>query len=476
MDYNQASASQTVTVSSGEAGVAEKPKLIRGMSLADAVLLLVGGIIGSGLFLTSSDVAATTRTPLLFMLAWVVGGVVSILACFSVAELGSMFPEAGGQYIYLREAYGDFVAFLYGWMIFSVNVTGSIAAIAAGFAAYAGALIAPLNSARPILAVHGWILNMGHLVAIAAILFLTAINVIGLRPAVVLQNIATWAKFIAIGSFLLLGFAFGHGHWSNLTASIPGQVSPRVLLSGFGVALIAVFWVYDGWVYIGWVAGEMKDPERNVPRSLIYGIGIVAAIVILINVLYLYAMPMAAMSQQPTVGESAAKVLFFPEAGRWLSALVAVACFGAAASCILSGARVYYAMAADGIFFQRLAEVHPRWHTPAFSLIVQGVWSCALVLTGRYDQLFTYVMFVSVIAYAAAASSIFVLRRKRPDMPRPYKCPGYPWVPLAYCIICGAWALNAMWSKPVESLAGVGIMLLGAPAYFYWRREKTVIR
>ncbi len=470
MDYNEATAAQPAVDMSPASPNPAKPTLLRGMSLADAVLLLVGGIIGSGLFLTASDVASATRTPLLFMLAWVVGGVVSILACYSVAELGSMFPEAGGQYIYLREAYGDFVAFLYGWMIFSVNVTGSIAAIAAGFAAYAGALITPLNAARPIFSLGAWTFHMGHLVAIVAILFLTWINVIGLRRAVVLQNIATWAKFVAIGGFLLLGFTVGRGHWSNFAAPMPGHVSPRVLMSGFGVALIAVFWVYDGWVYITWVAGEIKQPERNVPRSLMYGIGVVVLITMLVNILYLYAMPMSTMSQQATVGESAAKMLFFPGAGRWLSALVATACFGAAASCILSGARVYYAMAADGIFFKKLAEVHPRWRTPAFSLIVQGVWSCALVLTGRYDQLFTYVMFISVIAYAGAASSIFVLRRKRPDMPRPYKCPGYPWVPLAYCVICGAWALNALWSKPVESLAGVGIMLIGAPAYFYWRR------
>jgi APA family basic amino acid/polyamine antiporter len=472
MDYTEASALSKNIEPGDTAQMPAKPTLLRGMSLGDAVLLLVGGTIGSGLFLTSSDVAASTRTPLLFMSAWVVGGIVAILACYSVAELGSMFPQAGGQYIYLREAYGEFVAFLYGWMIFSVNVTGSIAAIAAGFAAYAGAVFSPLRAVRPVLSIGVWTLNVGHLVAIGAIIFLTWINVVGLRRAVVLQNIATWAKFAAIGGFLVFGFAFGHGHWSNLTAPIPGHVSAQALMSGFGVALIAVFWVYDGWVYITWVAGEVKQPERNVPRSLLYGVGTVAATVLLINLLYLYAMPMATMAEQPTVGESAAKMLFFPAAGQWLSALVAIACFGAAASCILSGARVYYAMAADGIFFQKLAEVHPRWRTPAFSLIVQGVWSCALVLTGRYDQLFTYVMFVSVIAYAAAASSIFVLRRRRPDMPRPYRCPGYPWVPLAYCVICGAWALNALWSKPMESLAGVGIMLIGAPAYFYWRREK----
>jgi APA family basic amino acid/polyamine antiporter len=181
---------------------------------------------------------------------------------------------------------------------------------------------------------------------------------------------------------------------------------------------------------------------------------------------------MEKMAQQDTVGQAAAEVLFFPAAGYWMSALVAVASFGAAACSILGGARVYYAMADDGLFFKKLAEVHPRFRTPVFSLIVQCVWSCVLVLSGKYDDLFTYVMFISVIAYAASASSIFVLRRKRPEMPRPYRCPGYPWVPASYCVICGAWALNALWSKPVQSLAGVGIMMVGAPAYFYWHRQK----
>ena len=472
MDYTQASAPQAVDGDTGVNGTSAKPTLVRGMSLMDAVLLLVGGIIGSGLFLTSGDVAKTTHTPLLFMAAWIVGGIVSLLACLSVAELGAMFPQAGGQYVYLREAYGDFVAFLYGWMIFSVNVTGSNAAIAAGFAAYAGAIVPGMNAARALLHVGSWTLNMGHITAIGAIVFLTWINIVGLRPAVILQNIATWAKFLAIFGFLVLGFLLGHGNWHNATLAIPGHVSLGVLASGFGVALIAVFWVYDGWVYGTWMAGEIKNPQRNVPRSLIYGISIVAAIVVLMNVLYLYAMPMEQVAQQDTIGQTAAQVLFFPAAGWWMSALVAIASFGAAACSILGGARVYYAMAADGLFFQKLAEVHPKWRTPAYSLVVQGVWSCVLVLTGKYDELFTYVMFISVIAYAASASSIFILRKKRADMPRPYKCPGYPWVPLAYCLICGAWALNALWSKPVQSLAGVGIMAIGAPAYFYWRRAK----
>lgn len=442
------------------------------MSLSDAVLLLVGGTIGTGIFLTSNDVAGATRTPLVFLLAWVAGMVVTWLASVSVAELGSMFPEAGGQYVYLREAYGSFVAFLYGWMIFTVNVCGSLAAIAVGFAYYIGAIIPALHASRPIFTVLGFTLNYGHAIAVSALVFLTWINIIGLRPAIILQNLATWAKFGAIGAFLLLGFAFGRGHWSNFTQLPAHHYDVLTLFNGFGIALIAVFWVYDGWVYITWVAGEVKQPERNVPRALVLSVGIVGAIIIGMNVLYLYAMPLDVMAQRPTVGETAAQSLFFPAAGRLLGLLVAISGFGAAAACVTSGARVYYAMAKDGVFFRKLAEIHPRWRTPAFSLMLQCLWSCVLVLMGRYDELFTYAMFISVIAYALAASTLFVLRRTRRDLHRSYKCPGYPWVPILYCAICGAWALNTFWEKPTQALGGIGIMLLGTPAYFYWKRSR----
>ncbi|HEU5402042.1 MAG TPA: amino acid permease [Terriglobales bacterium] len=450
----------------------QKATLVRAMSLSDAVLLIVGGIVGTGIFLTSNDVAADTRFPSVFLAAWVAGMIVSWLASVSVAELGSMFPEAGGQYIYLREAYGELVAFLYGWMIFTVNVCGSLAAIAVGFAYYMGAIIPKLQASRPIITFFGFTLNYGHVTAILALVFLTWINVIGLRPAVLLQNLATWVKFGALGGFLLVGIVLGHGNWSNFTRMPAEHVSTGALLSGFGIALIAVFWVYDGWVYITWVAGEVKNPERNVPRSLVWSVLIVGSLVVGANILYLYAMPLDVMSQQSTVAEAAAQRLFFPAAGRLLGMLVAVSAFGAAAACVMSGARVYYAMARDGIFFRKLAEVHPRWRTPAFSLILQCIWACALVLLGRYDQLFTYAMFISVIAYAAAASTIFVFRRTRPDLPRHYRCPGYPWVPILYCLICGAWAVNTFWERPVQALGGIAIMLIGTPAYFYWRNLK----
>jgi APA family basic amino acid/polyamine antiporter len=216
MDYTEAAPESSSQTNTREAVLDAKSGLLRGISLADATLLLVGGIIGTGIFLTSGDVAAATHTPLVFIAAWITGMLVSWLASVSVAELGAMFPEAGGQYVYLREAYGEFVAFLYGWMIFSVNVCGSLAAIAVGFAYYMGAIIPPFLASRPLVTVYGHTLNCGHVVAVSALVFLTWINIVGLRPAIILQNFATWAKFISIGAFLLLGFSFGHGHLSYL--------------------------------------------------------------------------------------------------------------------------------------------------------------------------------------------------------------------------------------------------------------------
>lgn len=472
MNYSEAGQQPSSPVQTVAAGEDSRPGLIRAMSLSDSVLLIVGGIVGTGIFLTSNDVAAATRIPVVFVAAWVAGMLVSWLASVSVAELGAMFPDAGGQYVYLREAYGELVAFLYGWMIFTVNVCGSLAAIAVGFAYYMGAIIPELHASRPIFTIFQFTLNYGHVVAIVAIVFLTWINIVGLRPAIILQNLATWVKFSALGAFLLLGFVLGHGSLSNFFPSPPQHYDARTLLNGFGIALIAVFWVYDGWVYITWVAGEVKEPQRNIPRSLVLSVLIVGSIVIGANVLYLYAMPLNVMANQPTVAEAAAQKLFFPAAGRFLGMLVAVSAFGAAAACVTSGARVYYAMAKDGVFFRKLAEIHPRWHTPVFSLILQCAWACVLVLMGHYDDLFTYAMFVSVIAYAAAASTIFVFRRTRPNLRRDYKCPGYPWVPILYCVICGGWALNTFWERPVQSLGGIAIMLIGTPAYFYWRSLK----
>jgi APA family basic amino acid/polyamine antiporter len=304
-------------------------------------------------------------------------------------------------------------------------------------------------------------------------------NVTGLRRGAVLQNIATWLKFLAMAAFVVLGFAVGKGSWSHFTQTgvAAGARASGLLMGGslsglmgaFGVALIAVFWAYDGWVYITWVAGEVREPQRNLPRAMVLGVLCVGVLYVAMNLVYLYALPMSQIAGTETIAHAAAVRLFSPAAAVWLSAMIALSCFGANASCILSGGRVYYAMARDGVFFQKMAEIHPRWRTPAFSLIGQGLWGALLVFTGRYDQLYTYVMFMMILSYVAGVGALFVLRRKRPDMPRPYRCSGYPWLPALYLVIAGLWAANTLLQRPMEALAGVGIVLIGIPGYLYWK-------
>lgn len=450
----------------------QSTSLVRSLSLMDSVLVLAGGIIGSGIFLTAKDIAQSVLHPALFISIWIAGLLITMLACFAFAELGAMFPNAGGQYIYLREAYGEFVAFLYGWMIFTVSVSGSIAALGAGFAEYLGTVFPVLAADTPLFHIGSWALLRGHVVSIVSIVLLTGFNVFGVRCGAILQNLATWTKIAAIAAFVLLGIAIGHGSWTHYNMSMPPQPGAGSLISGIGVALIAVFWAYDGWVYITWVAGEVKDPQRNIPRALVLGISLVGAIYIAINAVYLYALPMSRIAAETTVAQAAAVAMFSAPAARWLSLTIAISCFGAMAAAILTGARVYYAMAVDGIFFRLLAHVHPRWRTPAFSLLLQGAWSCILVLSGRYDQLFTYVMLMMVLSYILTVVAVFVLRQKQPERERPYRCAGYPWGPLLYVVLAGVWALNAVIERPRETLAGCAIVVIGIPFYIYWRWQK----
>jgi len=452
-----------------------QPTLVRGLTLLDSVLLLVGGVIGSSIFLTAKDIAGPLPHPVLFLLVWVLGAAISLCACFAFAELGTMFPDCGGQYVYMREAYGDLPAFLYGWMMFSVGNGGSIAALAVGSAAYLGRIIPGISQEHVVLSVAGIVLTRAQGIALIMIAAVTWINVAGLRRGALLQNVATWAKFVAMAAFVILGFAIGKGDWHHFTAGATHGLSLGMssgqLLSAFGVALIAVFWAYDGWVYIGWVAGEMKEPRRNVPLAMILGVMIVGVIYVAMNMTYLYALPLTEIVKHETIAHAAAVALFSPAAAVWLSAMVAVSCFGAMACAILGSPRIYYAMAKDGLFFRRMAEVHPKWRTPAFALIGQGIWAGVLTLSGRYDQLYTYVMFGMVLSYTLTVVGLFVLRQKSPDIPRAYRCTGYPWLPGIYVLIGTAWTLNTIFTRPTESLAGTIIVLLGVPGYLYWKRS-----
>ncbi|MBV8207518.1 MAG: amino acid permease [Acidobacteria bacterium] len=456
----------------------QQPRLLRKLTLLDATMLLVSGVIGSAIFLTSRDIAAQLPTPALFLGVWAAGGAISLLACFAFAELGAMYPEAGGQYIYLREAYGDIAAFLFGWMYFGVIGSGTIAALSVACAQYAGVLLPVLGAQHVVLRVGGWALTRSHLVALAAGWLLTLVNILGVKRAAIVQNIAGWMKYAAMAVFVVLGFLIGKGASGNLHVSAPAAAQPHgwALFSSFGVALIAVLWAYDGWIYVGQAAGEVKNATRNVPLALIAGILLVAAVYMAMNAAYLYAMPLPKMAAGPeTVASEAAGILFSPAVGYWIAGLVAVSCFGALSANILSAARVSYAMAEDRLFFRRLANIHPRWHTPVPALVAQCAWGSVLTLSGRYDQIFTYIMFVEVIGYALTVVAVFVLRRKAPERARPYRCTGYPWLPALYVVCAAAWAGNTLWARPVESLSGIGIIAIGVPFYLYWRRAKAAV-
>ncbi|MHB8216978.1 MAG: APC family permease [Candidatus Sulfotelmatobacter sp.] len=451
-----------------------QPTLVRGLSLLDSVLLLVSGIIGSSIFLTAKDIAGPLPQPMLFLLVWVIGGVISLFGCVAFAELGSMFPESGGQYVYLREAYGDLVAFLYGWMLFSVANGGSIAALSVASAAYTGQVFPIVSQEHIVLHLLGITITRAHVFGLLLIAILTYVNVVGLRWGTLLQNLSTWTKFAAMAAFVVLGFAIGKGDWSHFHAHGVGLsmgLHPTQLISVMGIALIAVFWAYDGWVYITWVAGEVKEPRRNVPLAMVLGVIVVGVMYMAMNMTYLYALPLGDIAQHETIAHAAAVALFSPRIAVWLSLLIAVSCFSAAATCTLSGARVYLAMAQDGVFFKRMAVIHPKWRTPAFSLIGQGIWAAVLTISGRYDQLYTYVIFGMVLSYTLTVIGMFLLRWKRPEISRPYRCTGYPWLPAIYVLVGAAWTLNTIITRPTEAFWGAGIVLIGVPGYLYWKRS-----
>jgi len=450
------------------------PSLVRGLSLLDSVLLLVSGIIGSSIFLTAKDIAGPLPHAALFLLVWLLGAVISLFACAAFAELGSMFPDSGGQYVYLREAYGDLVAFLYGWMLFAVANGGTIAALSVASAAYMGQIVPVISQEHVVFAVAGITFTRAHMVGLLLIVVLTLVNVFGLRWGALLQNVSTWTKFTAMAAFVVLGFAIGKGHWTNFSGHGVGLtmgLGPGQFISALGVGLIAVFWAYDGWVYITWVAGEVKDPRRNVPLAMVLGVLAVGVIYMAMNMTYVYAMPLSEIAKHETIAHAAAAALFSPHAAVWLSAMIAISCFSAAATCTLSGARVCLAMAQDGVFFRRMAQIHPKWRTPAFGLVGQGLWAALLTLSGRYDQLYTYVIYGMVLSYTLTVIGLFILRWKRPDAPRPYRCTGYPWLPGIYVLIGVAWTLNTIITRPTEAFWGTAIVLIGVPGYLYWKRS-----
>jgi APA family basic amino acid/polyamine antiporter len=449
---------------------ARPPELVRGLSVWDATLVTVGSILGTGIFITTADIARVLPHPGLILLLWLLGGLVTLAGALTYAELGALFPRAGGQYHFLKEAYSPFWGFLYGWAAFLVIMTGGIATMAVGFGEYLGAFLPFFSTKNVLLSLplgfHTLEINGGQLAGALAILLLTAVNYIGLKEGAGLQNAITLVKIASLVAIGLIGL------W------LPAPVSPKLfstlpeagMLTAVGVGMIAVLWSFDGWYGCTNLAGEMRRPGRDLPRGLLLGTAIVTVLYTLINVVYVRTLTASEMAATSRIGESTALVLFGPVGARLINAAVLVSTFGCISSTILYAARIYLPMAQDRVFLPALAQIHPRYKTPAACILAQGVWSVLLTFSGSYEQLYTYVVFAVVLFHALTGTAVFVLRRTRPDAERPYRTWGYPVVPAVFVLASAALVLNTLIEKPTESLVGLGLLALGVPAYFHWRR------
>jgi APA family basic amino acid/polyamine antiporter len=431
--------------------------LKRELGLLDATMINVGTMIATAIFIVPAEVAADVPGSALMILVWIAGGAVSLLGALSVAELGASYPEAGGQYAYLREAYGPVWGFMYGWTGFLVINPASIAAIAVGFAQYLG-YFTPLSAA--------WI----RVVAILSVIALTALNCRGVRLGATTQNVLTILKMAALALLILTAFALPGGSVENLKPLWPATPW-RQLIGPFGVAMVAVLWAYDGWIETTYVGSEIKDPGRNLPRSIILSTLIVIALYVLASIAYSYVLSPSHMASSTLVASDAVQKTLGPRGAGLVAAAILISALGANNGIILTSARIPYAMARQGLFFRAQGHVHPRYATPTTALITQAVISSVLAASGTYDALFTYVVFAEFLFYALSAGAVLRLRIREPQLQRPYRAWGYPWTPMVF-ILCAALLVgNTIWKKPRDSAVGAGLILLGLPGYVFWRSK-----
>ena len=457
--------------------------LKRELGLFDSTMMMVGIVIGSGIFLITGIMANSLPSSGWILLAWVVGGLLTLAGALTYAELGAAMPQAGGQYVYLREAYGKLAGFLFGWVLYLVAMGGAIAAAAVGFATYLGYFFPTFSTSNILFfaTLPGGIdytLSAGQIVAALTIIGLSIINLVGVGLGKAVQNLFAVVKIGTIIAFIFFGLVLSGGGGLELSfeTTMPPSATSGSLIVGFGLALVAVSWTFDGWHNVSYVAGEIRNPKRNLPLTLVMGTFLITALYFLMNVVYLIALPVDEMRGVSRIAEQAAGSLFGATSAGLISSAVLIATFGSLNGAIFVGARVYYAMAKDGVFFKRAANVHPRFKTPAFAISIQAVWCVLLALSGSYEQLFTYVTFISLIFWISGTASVFVLRYKRPDLPRPYKTWGYPVVPLLFLLALFGILINTLINRPVESLLGLGFALVGLPVYFYWTRSKAPMR
>jgi APA family basic amino acid/polyamine antiporter len=446
-------------------------------------MIVAGSMIGSGIFRKPATMAGQLMSPELLLIVWLIAGLITFVGTLCNAEVAGMIDATGGQYVYFQKMYGNFISYLYGWSVFAVIQTGSQAAIAYVFGEYLGYFIKFPELPKAIQNFSFYIPVIGHIfpfaefgakfAAILCIIFLTGINYLGVVFGGAVQSFIT---FIKIGTIVFLSIFLFTGTTGSLNNLSTGFVIPQAtsanLISLFGLALAGAFWAYDGWNNLTFVAGEVKQPQKNVPLGLLLGTLIVIAVYMLINAAFLYVLPVDQMAKSPLVAATAAEIIFGHDGAVIISIAVIISTFGALNGSILSTARVCFAMSRSNMFFKKLGEIHPKFGTPHTSLIAQGVWSCILVLSGTFDTITDYVIFAAWLFYMLGALGIIVLRKKMPNVPRPYKVWGYPYTPILFVIFSFLFLVNSLISDISNAAMGSLLILLGLPLYF-WRTSRN---
>ena len=446
-------------------------QLVKGIGLWGATLLVIGSVIGSGIFLTTGGMIAELPSTTLLLAAWTAGGLLAMAGGLTYAEMGSMFPRSGGLYVFLSEAYGPVWGFLFGWACMLVILTGSIATVAIGFAEYFSYFFPALGTANVLFSVPmpwgAWSISAGQLTAAASIAIITATNYVGVNAGNAVNAVLTVVKVGLLVLLPVLALVYLRAD-PVFTPVVP--LSAARPLASFGVIMIAVMWTYEGWYYVAFTAGEIKDAARNVPRSLILGTLALTAIYVSVNLAYVYTLSLEEMTGVTRIAEKAVTVLIGPVGAALVAGSVVISTFGCNVAAVITCSRTCFAMASDRRFFPAAAKVHPVYRTPHQAILITSAWAAFLTLTGGYETLFTYVTFASVLFGSLGGAAIFVLRAKQPDLPRPYRAWGYPVVPAIYVLGSLALVWNTLMERPGASIAGLGLVALGLPFYWRWSR------
>ena len=461
-------------------GEAHKPQLLRALGLKEGFAIHISAIIGSGIFIVPAAIAGHLHSMGLILLVWVLGGLLSLFGALTVAELSSLMPSAGGPYIYLRESFGRVWGYMFSWNHFFINTAGSLAAIAVAFAAYVGYFFPSLSPQTPLFAYSATIVGFpveisvrgNQVVAMVVIAIATVVNVRGVRLGGWVTNFFTMAKVLALLAVIVAVFSSGKGSAANFKPWWPDHWSSE-LTSAFGLAMISVLWSYEGWTTVTQSASEMVNPEKNIPRSLLFGTLAIILLYLGVNLAYAYVIPIGQMAGSERIAADAASLVLGPVGTSLVIIGILCSTFGTINNSFLSDSRSMYAAGADNTFAPSFGKIHARFRTPYVTLIALGVWSALLTLSGSYDQIASYVIFGSWMFYGLTALSVIVLRKKIPDAPRPYRAWGYPYATLLFVVAAGWILINTLVEDPRDAVVGIVLLLLSLPFYFYWRKKQN---